>query len=206
MLTRTRGRYHPKKGPGNNPLASLRSCRGLWPLLALALRASLWRNTPSAFTTRSERPRNGRTFQLSHSREPPFEIISPSRHPCGSITVREWRRVSVTERVPTTCFPLQRVATRGCACRSAHPECRHISALSATLRLQPYDERSKHRLRFNETRSVWTTPNADIVTRAKPPDHGGAAAMMWAEARWRGHVLVDWKRRSPVAITPEATH
>jgi hypothetical protein len=106
-------------------------------------------NAPCALTMRSERPRNGRTFQLSHSREPPFDLISPSRDPCGSITASEWRRVSVTERVPTTCLPLQRVATLGCACRSAHPECRHISALSATLRLQPYDERSKYRLRFN---------------------------------------------------------
>lgn len=32
-----------KSGPGNSPLASRRSRRGLWPLLALALRAHLWR-------------------------------------------------------------------------------------------------------------------------------------------------------------------
>ncbi|TXT42367.1 MAG: hypothetical protein FD139_3679, partial [Methylocystaceae bacterium] len=79
---------------------------------------------------------------------------------------------------------------------------------SASISAEPAirDRRPTGTTTSSGTRSVWTTPNADIVTRAKPPDHGGAAAMMWAEARWRGHVLVDWKRRSPVAITPEATH
>lgn len=143
-------------------------------------------NAPSALTMRSERPRNGRTFQLSNSQTAlflrkaqaagavvecpgrdqhpfrfslPFARTSPCDHQSvapsilalyrGSITVRDRSRVSFAQRAPIACLPLQRVATRGCACRSAHPECRHISALSATLRLQPYDERSKHRLRFN---------------------------------------------------------